>query len=165
IWQGLQQYTIYNTEDCCVGADPDGQGENRRGGEARIPAQRAQGKTNVARDFFEERERVHAVHLLRHIRYVANLAAGRRLGARQIHAAPDVFLRLHLDVKLDLFIDTLAQLPPPEHGGESRNQGTELRHVDPPYPALPSTRAMNAAICSQFFASSANRFRPCLVME
>src|SRR5262249_54369761 len=64
IGQGLQQYTIHNTEDCCVGADPDGQGENRRGGEVRAPAQRSQGKTNIARDFFEERERVHPVHLL-----------------------------------------------------------------------------------------------------
>jgi hypothetical protein len=112
-------YTIHNTEDCCVGADPDGQGENRRGGEVRAPAQRSQGKPNIARDFFEERERVHAAHLLSHIRYVANLAAGRRLGVRQIHAALDVFLCLHLGVKLEFFIATLAQLPPPEQGGES----------------------------------------------
>src|SRR5262245_2545596 len=81
---------------------------------------------------------------------------------------PKDFLRLHLEVKLEFFIDTLAQLPPPEQGGESRNQGTELRHVDPLYRAYrapPSTRAMNVAICSQFFASSANCFQPCLVME
>src|SRR5262249_33173835 len=85
------------------------------------------------------------------------LRAGRRLGVWQIHAAPDVFLRLHLEVKLEFFIDTLAQLPPPEQGGDSRSQGTELRHVAPPYRAYrvpPRTRAMNAAICSQFSASS-----------
>jgi hypothetical protein len=91
--------TAHNSEDYCVGAGPDGQSENRRGGEVRAPAQRSQGKPNIARDFFEERECVHAVHFLSHIRYAANPIAGRRLGVRQIHAAPDVLFRLHLEVK------------------------------------------------------------------
>ena len=61
--------------------------------------------------------------------------------------------------------DAITQLPPAEQRGESRNQETERRHLASPYRVRPSMRVMNAAICSQFFASRANCFRPCLVME
>jgi len=48
-----------------------------------------------------------------------------------IQAAPDVFLGLHLKVKLDFFIDALVPRPPLKQGGNSRSQGTELSHVEP----------------------------------
>jgi len=63
-------------------------------------------------------------------------------------------------VKLEFFIDALDQFPPPEQSSEFRKL-----HIDLFYRLVPSTRVMNAAICSQFSASSVSRFRPCLVME
>ncbi len=138
--QGTQQRTIHDGEHSGVGADPDGQGQQRGHRKHRAAGQRPQSITHILKQRIEEGDGVHLIDLLSNRRTISQLAQRRCARFIRWKAAGDVFLRLNPNVGLDLFGPVPIPLRAPQEAPKAHLllRGRPQNSADGPHHLLPS---------------------------
>jgi hypothetical protein len=101
--QGTQEHGVDDAEDRRVGADAEGQGQHRDGGEAGIFPQHANAETQIPREVLQHGQAAAVPHLLLDRFDAAELE--QRVPARRFgrHACPQVVFHMEGEMALQLF--------------------------------------------------------------
>ncbi len=105
VWKRLEKNSVDDTEDCGVGADAEGEREDRDRGEAGIFAQHAEGETKILKRGFDEGKAAEFAICFFELGIAAKADARGASGFFGGHAAADVFLRRHFEMRVEFVLE------------------------------------------------------------
>src|SRR5271167_2523490 len=114
-WQGFQQGGTYHAEDCCVGANSEGQRQHRDGREAGVLAQYAQAEAEVLHEMVPPHPAARFVEALLGPGDVSEGAPRRHASLFFAQTLLFQLLRLEFEMRFDLCCEVAPLALSPEH--------------------------------------------------
>ena len=120
-WQRLQQNSVNQSKNRCVRADAKRQRQDRNAGESRRLPQRAQPVANILDKCLQQRQRVHLATPFFDLCHSSEPHARRSPCFVGRHAAPQVFLRQEIQMRLQLLRELFIRRAPPQPSPNPRS--------------------------------------------